>query len=149
MGTFAPSEAPTTSKPTFAPSDAPTTYQGPTYEDFGTSQCFTSYPQYPEDRADNPIFGGGGFDMVGTASACQTQCNDPNTIDSRGRRCVAVEHSSQDPNAVANCAFAWDCSEIRHWAGGKVYRRTTEAPNPHASRSPSTTEPTMGPTRAP
>merc|ERR1712142_1150183 len=64
------------------------------------------------------------FDMVGTAAACQTQCDDPNTIDSRGRRCVAVEHSSQDPHAVATCAFAWDCSEIRHWEGGKVYRRT-------------------------
>merc|ERR1719204_1264036 len=124
------------------------------YEVYGTSQCFTGYPQYPGDRVDNPIFGGRGFDMVGTAAACQTQCDDPNTIDSRGRRCVAVEHSSQDPHAVANCAFAWDCNEIRHWVGGKVYRRTevgriTEAPSPQPSVSPSTTEPTMGPTHAP
>jgi len=95
----------------------------PTYEEFGKSQCFTSNTRYPEDRADNPIFGGGGFDMVGTAAACETKCDHPNTVDSRGRRCVAFEHSSQDPYAVANCAFAWDCSGVRHWGGGKVYRK--------------------------
>jgi len=99
-------------------------FKGPTYEEFGKSQCFTSNTQYPGDRADNPIFGGGGFDMVGTAGACKTKCDHPNTIDSRGRRCVAFEHSSQDAHVVANCAFAWDCSEILHWGGGKVYRRT-------------------------
>jgi len=98
--------------------------QGPIYEEFVKSQCFTTNTQYPEDQATNPIFGGGGFDLKGTALDCKRNCNDPNTIDSRGRRCVAFEHSSQDPFAVANCAFAWDCSETRHWEGGKVYRRT-------------------------
>jgi len=92
----------------------------PTYEEHGKSQCFTRNTRYPGDRADNPIF----WSMVGTAVACKSKCDDPNTMDSRGRRCVAFEHSSQDPYAVANCAFAWDCSEIRFWGGGKVYRRT-------------------------
>merc|ERR1712200_218071 len=78
---------------------------------------------YAGDRKDNAVFGGGGFDMVGTAFACKTKCDHPDTKDSRGRRCVAVEHSSQDPNAVANCAFAWDCESTAHWSGGKVYRQ--------------------------
>jgi len=104
-----------------------------THDEYGQSQCRVSPScrngvcrhnlQYPGDRVDNPIFGGGGFDMVGTAGACKTKCEDPDTKDSHGRRCVAFEHSSQDPHAVANCAFAWDCSEIGHWGGGKVYRR--------------------------
>merc|ERR1719175_248615 len=99
-------------------------YRRPTYEVFGKSQCFTSNMQYPGDRANNPIFGGEGFDLVGTADACKRKCDHPNTVDSRGRRCVAFEHSSQDPDAVANCAFAWDCESTAHWSGGKVYRRS-------------------------
>jgi len=97
---------------------------GHVYEEFGRSQCVTSWTPYAGDRKDNPVFGGGGFDMVGTALACKTKCDHPDTKDSRGRRCVAVEHSSQDPNAVANCAFAWDCESTAHWSGGKVYRRS-------------------------
>merc|ERR1719336_2232536 len=94
------------------------------YEFFFFSQCKTSNTPFPGDRADNPIFGGGGFQMVGTAEECKKKCEDPNTIDSHGRPCVAIEHSSQNPSDVANCAFAWDCSEIAHWGGGKVYRKT-------------------------
>merc|ERR1712079_843370 len=104
-----------------------------TYDGFAYSQCKTSNTQYPGDRTDNPIFGGGGFDMRGTAGACKTKCDDPNTKDSHGRQCVAFEHSSQDPHAVAHCAFAWDCSEIGHWGGGKVYRRRS-LHEPHMQR---------------
>jgi len=105
------------------------------YGEFGHMQCHTSNTQYPGDRADNPIFGGGGFDHFGTAGACKTRCEDPNTKDSYGRRCVAFEHSSQDPHAVAHCAFAWDCSEFRQWSGGKVYRRTEFSSHaPHMQR---------------
>jgi len=120
-------------------------WTGNTHDEYGQSQCRVSPScrngvcrhnlQYPGDRVDNPIFGGGGFDMVGTAGACKTRCEDPDTKDSHGRRCVAFEHSSQDPHAVANCAFAWDCSEIGHWGGGKVYRRTEfSSHQPHMQR---------------
>merc|ERR1719228_2414772 len=48
---------------------------GHVYEEFGRSQCVTSWTPYAGDRKDNPIFGGGGFDMVGTALACKTKCD--------------------------------------------------------------------------
>jgi len=100
------------------------------YDEFAFSQCGTSNTQFPGDRADNPLFSD--FMMIGTADQCKKECADPNSVDVHGRPCVAFEHSSQDPTEMAICRFAWDCSEIAHWGGGKVYKRTGPS-NPKSS----------------
>merc|ERR1719510_476624 len=65
--------------------------------------------------------------MEGTARECQRKCSDPSTRDEHGRRCVAVEHSSHDPNDRDKCAFAWDCSDLSGWSKGTVYKRSTHS----------------------
>lgn len=96
---------------------------GSTYQSYPTSQCLTSSTPFAGDNSDNPIFGGGGSDGSMTAHDCQVMCDDVNNVDSHGRRCVAFEHSSQDPDVVASCALAWGCDSTSHWGGGTSYIR--------------------------
>jgi len=91
------------------------------YTKSGYSQCFTYSTPYPGDRLDNPIFNGGGFIGAMTGSECEARCNSDH--DPHGRPCVAIEHSSQNHDAVANCALAWACDYTQSWNGGAVYIR--------------------------
>jgi len=86
-----------------------------------TSQCNTNSAPYVGDRLDNPIFNGGGFIGQMTGSECEAECTNPANVDSRGRPCVAFEHSSQDYDAVANCALAWACDYTSPWHAGASY----------------------------
>ena len=73
------------------------------------SQCYYS-------TNDNPMWGGGGFLGQKTRAECQACCaNSPG--------CVAFEWSSHstDPNAKANCAFAWGCERVAGWGGGDAF----------------------------
>jgi len=108
------------------------------YDAHAYSQCYSNSAPYPGDRLDNPIFGSGGFAGSMTGAQCAERCNDPTNTDAYGRRCVAYEHSSQNHEDVANCAFAWACDYTGYWAGGATYvrRRTTDAPSSFPSKFP-------------
>ena len=93
------------------------------YQSYQYSQCYTSSAPYDGDRLDNPIFGGGGFIGRMTGDECRDRCDDGSNKDSNVRRCVAYEHSSQNPADVANCALAWACDFTRPWNGGATYIR--------------------------
>ena len=90
------------------------------------TQCYASaaevqahYAESPQDgnRADNPVFNGGGDWGVHSLSECQRMCLD--TLD-----CVAVEWHASSPDGTARCAGAWACSDLSHaWPAGTVYRR--------------------------
>jgi len=95
----------------------------PEYIKHGKSQCRADAAPYDGDRLDNPIFGGGGFIGQMTGAECEAQCNDPSNVDEHGRECVAFEHSSQNYDAVANCALAWACDFTKSWSGGTTYIR--------------------------
>ena len=58
-----------------------------------------------------------------TGQECRNKCDDETSIDRHGRRCVAYEHSSQNPADVANCALAWACDSTKTWDGGATYVR--------------------------
>lgn len=110
--------------PTSIPSMAPTMVPGE-YIAHSHAQCHVNTIQYPGDRHNNPIFGGGGFIGRYTGSDCARLCDDTSNRDGYGRRCVAFEHKSQDFNAEADCALAWGCDETKHWSGGRTYIKTT------------------------
>ena len=90
------------------------------------TQCYASaaevqahYAEPPQDgnRADNPLFNGGGDWGVVSLSECQRMC-----LDTLG--CVAVEWHASSPDGTARCAGAWACSDLSHaWPAGAVYRR--------------------------
>ena len=92
-----------------------------TYQSYPSSQCYTDKSAYAGDRADNPIFNGGGFVGIMTAEECKNMCDDETMVDEHDRRCVAYEHSSQDPTDVANCGLAWACETTRAWGTGATY----------------------------
>ena len=105
---------------------------GQHYESHPASQCHkykssTTYNyNYPEDTADNPIFGGGGFFNDGTfmtGDECREACDDASNVDDHGRPCVAYEHSSQNPDDLAKCALAWACESVESWDGGSAYKQ--------------------------
>jgi len=94
------------------------------YQAYPYMQCYTNTAKYSGDRPDNPIFGSGGFVGEMTGEECKAMCDDETNVDEYDRRCVAYEHSSQNPSDVANCALAWACDSAKEWEGGATY--TTE-----------------------
>jgi len=90
----------------------------------GRKQCISNTAPFSGDRLSNPIFGGGGF--IGTLSLneCKRRCY--SSVDSHGRRCVAIEFSDQGQFLSAdekrNCALAWGCDYTSSWSGGSVYQ---------------------------
>ena len=101
-------------------------HKGQHYESHPASQCHTSSTFYPQDVADNPIFGGGRFFNDGslmTGDECREACDDASNVDDYGRPCVAYEHSSQNPDDLAKCALAWACESVESWDGGSAYRK--------------------------
>ena len=101
-------------------------HTGRYYESYPASQCHTSSTIYPEDKMDNPIFGGGGFFNDGslmTGDECRKACDDASNVDEHGRPCVAYEHSSQNPDDLAKCALAWACESVESWNGGSAYKK--------------------------
>jgi len=120
----------------------------PVYVKHEKSQCNSNFAFYRGDRFDNPIFNGASSIGQMTGSECEAECTNPANVDSRGRPCVAFEHSSQDYDAVANCALAWACDYTTPWHGGASYIRVslpTTSPSALPSMSPSTDEPSMSP----
>jgi len=102
----------------------------PEYVKHGKSQCYANAAPNNGDSRDNPIFGGGGFIGQMTGTECEAQCNDPSNVDEHGRECVAFEHSSQNYDAVANCALAWACDYTKSWNGGAAYIQANTIPRP-------------------
>ena len=58
-----------------------------------------------------------------TGDECKNKCEDDSNVDAHGRRCVAYEHSSQNPARMAKCALAWACESVKRWRGGSTYKR--------------------------
>jgi len=97
------------------------------------SQCYANFAPYDGDKLGNPIFNGGGFIGQMTGSECEAECTNPANVDEFGRPCVAFEHSSQNYDAVANCALAWACDYTEKWTGGASYIRAyTDLPSDYA-----------------
>ena len=99
--------------------------EGISYQSYQSSQCYANSAPYDGDSVDNPVFGGSGYIGSMTGEECRSQCDDESLVDSHGRRCVAYEHSSQNPSDVANCALAWACDFTKPWTGGAVYIRNS------------------------
>jgi len=111
-------------------------------------QCFTTraLANQPGDRIDNPVFGAGGFHSSTTLQNCVNICAHHQTLDNRGRRCVAIEWSDQGrslpSSAQRNCALAWSCTHTQSWGGGSVFVLSSFAPTNAATSAPSSPGPT-------
>ena len=87
------------------------------YQSYKYSQCYTRLDAF------DAFFGATWFIGRMTGDECRDGCDDGSNKDSNVRRCVAYEHSSQNPADVANCSLAWACDFTRPWSEGATYIR--------------------------